>query len=171
MANKQLLLLRHAKSDWDSNARGDFERPLSARGRRDAPKMGRWLGSTIGLPECIIVSPSVRTVETVELVCAALDAGAGAAGVESERVIYDRRLYHGTPEQIREIAGTQLESFERVLIVAHNPGMELALLAYCPTAEPFADGKLMPTCALAVIEFAGDASTGKLRALMRPSEL
>ena len=171
MANKQLLLLRHAKSDWDSNARGDFERPLSARGRRDAPKMGRWLGSTIGLPERIIVSPAVRTVETVELVCAALSAGAGAAGVESERVIYDRRLYHGTPEQIREIAGAQLESFERVLIVAHNPGMELALLAYCPTAEPFADGKLMPTCALAVIEFAGDTGTGKLRALMRPSEL
>ena len=171
MANRQLLLLRHAKSDWDSNARGDFERPLSARGRRDAPKMGRWLGSTIGLPERIIASPSVRTVETVELVCAALDAGAGAAGVESERVIYDRRLYHGTPDQIREIAGAQLESFERVLIIAHNPGMELALLAYCPTAEPFADGKLMPTCALAVIEFAGDTGTGKLRALMRPSEL
>ena len=174
MANKQLLLLRHAKSDWDSNARGDFERPLSARGRRDAPKMGRWLGSTIGLPERIIVSPAVRTVETVELVCAALSAGAregAAAGIESDQVIYDRRLYHGTPEQIREIAGAQLESFERVLIVAHNPGMELALLAYCPTVEPFADGKLMPTCALAVIEFAGDADTGKLRALMRPSEL
>ena len=133
--------------------------------------MGRWLGSTIGLPQRIIASPSVRTVETVELVCAALDAGAGAAGVESDQVIYDRRLYHGTPEQIREIAGAQLESFERVLIVAHNPGMELALLAYCPTAEPFADGKLMPTCALAVIEFAGDTDTGKLRALMRPSEL
>ena len=170
MANRQLLLLRHAKSDWDSNARGDFERPLSARGRRDAPKMGRWLGSTIGLPERIIASPSVRTVETVELVCAALGVGAGEeAG--SDQVIYDRRLYHGTPDQIREIAGAQLESFERVLIVAHNPGMELALLAYCPTAEPFADGKLMPTCALAVIEFAGDAGTGKLRALMRPSEL
>ena len=169
MANKQLLLLRHAKSDWDSNALGDFERPLSARGRRDAPKMGRWLGSTIGPPQRIIVSPAVRTVETVELVCAALDAE--AAGVESDQVIYDRRLYHGTPEQIREIAGAQLESFDRVLIVAHNPGMELALLAYCPTAEPFADGKLMPTCALAVIEFAGDTGTGKLRALVRPSEL
>lgn len=177
MASKQLLLLRHAKSDWHSNALGDFERPLSARGRRDAPKMGRWLAENGGPPERIIASPAVRTTETIELVCAALGAGARAgdeADGESDRVIYDRRLYHGTPGQIREIAAAQLESFERVLMVAHNPGMELALLAYCPAAEPFADGKLMPTCALAVIEFdgdAGDVGVGKLRALVRPSEL
>lgn len=162
-----MLLLRHAKSDWHSNARDDFERPLNARGRRDAPKVGRYLVENDCSPDCIVASPSARTTETVELVCAALGGRAG------DGVIYDRRLYHGTPEQIRAIATRHLGDFERVLIVAHNPGMELALRAYCPDATPFADGKFMPTCALAVIDFDGAAGAtgGKLRALVRPSEL
>ena len=165
MASKQLLLLRHAKSDWSSDAGSDFERPLSARGRHDAPRMGRWLADNDHLPDAVVGSPSARTTETIELVCAAL-------GYDVERVIYDRRLYHASGEQIREIADAQLERRRRVLVVAHNPGMESALLAYCPATEAFDDGKLMPTCALAVIEWGGDGGgDAHLRALMRPSLL
>ena len=170
MTSKQLLLLRHAKSDWDSGTASDFERPLSKRGRQDAPRMGDWLAQNGYLPERIIASPSARTTETVELVCAALDEAAGSEST-AERVIYEQRLYHASGEQIRKIAAEQLQNFDRVLVVAHNPGMELALHAYCPTAKPFADGKLMPTCALAVIEFPQDTATGKLQALKRPSDL
>ena len=44
---KQLILLRHAKSGWADGGR-DFDRPLSARGERDAPEMAARLaaGST-----------------------------------------------------------------------------------------------------------------------------
>lgn len=166
MANKLLILLRHAKSDWSNAADSDFERPLSARGRDDAPRMGQWLVETGNVPEVIVGSPSARTTETIELVCAEL-------GHDSARVIYDERLYHGMPEQIHEMATAQFEHFGRVLVVAHNPGMELALRAYCPTAEPFADGKLMPTCAVAVIELddPDQPAHGNLRVLMRPSML
>ncbi len=171
---KQLLLLRHAKSDWDSGASNDFGRPLSARGKRDAPQMGRWLAENGYPPDRIIASPSARTTETVELVCAGLALEEGRGGMlDNVNVVYDRRLYHGAPDHIRALAAENLQDFDRVLLVAHNPGMELALLAYCPAAEPFADGKLMPTCALAVLEFDGpaDAGTANLRALMRPSEI
>ena len=41
---KRLLLLRHAKSDWDSGAAADHERPLAARGRKSARAMGRFMG-------------------------------------------------------------------------------------------------------------------------------
>ena len=167
MANKQLILWRHAKSDWSADAQSDFERPLSERGRRDAPAMGRWLAENGYTPDLIAASPSVRTTQTIELACAAL-------GCETDRVIYHRRLYHGMAGEIREIATRHLKNCDRVLIVAHNPGMESALLAYCPATESFADGKLMPTCAAAVIEFShdGENHTGaKLRALMRPSLL
>lgn len=37
---KQLTLIRHAKSSWSIVLMGDSERPLSARGLRDAPQMG-----------------------------------------------------------------------------------------------------------------------------------
>lgn len=182
MANKQLLLLRHAKSDWGSGVHGDFVRPLSARGKRDAPRMGRWLAQNGGLPDCIVASPSARTTETIELLCAGFGAYLSKNLQDDmhaiteraiDKVIYDSQLYHGDAAHIHEIATEQLRSFNRVLIVAHNPGMELALLRYCPDAQPFADGKFMPTCALAVIEFAEQSgvAAGKLRVLMRPSDI
>ena len=37
-----LVVIRHAKSDWDVDA-PDKERPLAKRGRRQAPAAGRWL--------------------------------------------------------------------------------------------------------------------------------
>ena len=143
--------------------------------------MGRWLAENHYLPDRIIASPSARTTETVELVCAALmeqtaDPKESKAGCDIDQVIYDQRLYHGGATQICAIARQQLQPIERVLVVAHNPGMEQAVLAYCPSAQPFADGKLMPTCALAVIAWDGEpnpgvAGGGQLRALLRPSEL
>jgi len=38
---RRLILLRHAKSDWPDVP--DRDRPLAKRGRRDAPRIGRWL--------------------------------------------------------------------------------------------------------------------------------
>lgn len=162
---KQLILLRHAKSDWDSAADGDFARRLSQRGRRDAPRIGNWLRENGYTPQIIIGSPSARTTETIELVCTALP-------YPQDRVLYEQQLYHGTAEQICQTAVAQLERCECVLIVGHNPGMEQALWAYCPTAEPVTHGKVMPTCTAAVIELqnATDAN-GNLRDLMRPSDL
>ena len=37
---RELLLLRHAKSDWESGFLNDFDRPLAKRGRQDAPAVG-----------------------------------------------------------------------------------------------------------------------------------
>ena len=40
---KRLYLLRHAKSDWADPDRSDADRPLSQRGRKAAPAMGRYM--------------------------------------------------------------------------------------------------------------------------------
>ena len=166
-AGKQLILLRHAKSDWSSDARTDFDRPLSKRGRHDAPNMGSWLAENGYVPDVVISSPSARTIETSELVCTNI-------GYDVDQVVYDQRLYHGLDSHIRKIATDQLEQYNCVMLVAHNPGMEMALLDYCPSAESFADGKFMPTCTVAVIEFEqGDQEyiRCRLKVMMRPSGL
>ena len=36
MSVRHLPLIRHAKSSWDDDRLGDFERPLNKRGQRDA---------------------------------------------------------------------------------------------------------------------------------------
>ena len=38
---RRLIVMRHAKSSWDSDAHNDHARPLNKRGRRDAPAIAR----------------------------------------------------------------------------------------------------------------------------------
>ncbi|MGR3985335.1 MAG: histidine phosphatase family protein [Gammaproteobacteria bacterium] len=164
MSQKQLLLLRHAKSDWSGDTSDDFARPLSARGREDAQRTGRWLASQDCAPEAVVVSPAARALETLELFCAEF--------ASAPEIIRQPDLYHGGGAQIRAAAGAHLARCARVLVLAHNPGMEAALLEYCPDAPPFADGKLMPTCALAIIHLdTARSSRGVLHKLLRPSDL
>ena len=35
---KNLLIMRHAKSDWNDPSLKDFDRPLNERGKKSAPK-------------------------------------------------------------------------------------------------------------------------------------
>ena len=61
---RTLILMRHAKSSWDNSALSDHERPLNARGRREAPVTGRRLRDAGIHPEATISSDSARTQET-----------------------------------------------------------------------------------------------------------
>ncbi|HVG21430.1 MAG TPA: histidine phosphatase family protein, partial [Blastocatellia bacterium] len=65
---KTLLLLRHAKSDWDDPKLRDFDRPLAARGKRDAPRIGKALKERGPSPDLIVSSPAARARETIEAV-------------------------------------------------------------------------------------------------------
>ena len=47
---KTIYLMRHAKSDWDADYSGDFNRPLNNRGKSSATKMGTHLVDFIVLP-------------------------------------------------------------------------------------------------------------------------
>jgi phosphohistidine phosphatase len=41
-AYENAFLIRHAKSDWPINV-PDFDRPLNERGKKNAPKMAKFL--------------------------------------------------------------------------------------------------------------------------------
>ena len=80
---RRLILLRHAKSDWPDVP--DRDRPLAKRGRRDAPRIGRWLHDHDYLPDVVICSTARRTEQTWELVAPEL---AGAPSVRFEPRAY-----------------------------------------------------------------------------------
>ena len=48
---KRLILMRHAKSDWNHPGLADHDRPLNKRGRKAAPAMGAWLTADRALVE------------------------------------------------------------------------------------------------------------------------
>ena len=69
---RTLTLMRHAKSDWTASAPGepplpDKDRPLSRRGKRDAPLMATWMAANGLDPDLIICSTAVRTRQTLAL--------------------------------------------------------------------------------------------------------
>jgi phosphohistidine phosphatase len=72
---KRLVFLRHAKSSWDSGAASDHDRPLAARGRRDAPLMGKAAKRAKLDLDLVVCSTATRARET-------LDLFAGASGYD-----------------------------------------------------------------------------------------
>lgn len=136
---KTLLLLRHAKSSWDEPSLRDFDRPLAARGKRDAPRIGKELARRGPLPDLIVSSPSARTRATIKAVRT-------AALLEAEPQFEDSIYGASSGELIKLIRRLPGEK-NCVMVVGHNPGLEDLVARLTGASER------MPTAALACIEF------------------
>src|SRR5688572_28551819 len=90
---KRLILIRHAKSSWDSPALSDFDRPLNKRGEQDAPRMGRQLKEKEFAIDLFISSPAKRALTTCEKMAAILD-------YPSSKIKTARSLYHAEEDGI-----------------------------------------------------------------------
>lgn len=128
----ELVLVRHAKSDWGDPHLRDHDRPLNARGRGDAPVMAARLASSGFSPARILSSTALRARTTAA-------AFGESLGVEVE---LDENLYGAPARTLWEAAAAS--GVSSVLLVAHNPGMTVL-------AEALSDGEIghMPTCAVA----------------------
>src|SRR6185503_5689880 len=83
-----LYLLRHSKSSWKDTSLADFERPLKGRGREAAEQFGLFLASKKVNISALIVSPAVRTRQTIDIVLRQV-----ALGVEPR---FDQRIYEAS---------------------------------------------------------------------------
>jgi phosphohistidine phosphatase len=135
---KTLLILRHAKSDWGNSRLSDHDRPLNDRGQVDAPRMGAWLRRQKLVPELIISSTAVRAHTTAELVAQACEF-AGELRTE-------RKLYLAGPPDYIELLNEVPDSYERVMVVGHNPGMEELVFVLTDVQRP------LTTANVAVVE-------------------
>jgi phosphohistidine phosphatase len=144
--NRELLILRHAKSAWDTQAATDFDRPLARRGLKAAPRIGRYLNQQGLIPDFVVSSPAQRAKQTVTLVCEQLS-------FDPSEIHWDQRIYGGWTSTLIKVLRESPSNAKRVLIAGHNPGMESLVegLSANRVAYP-ADGKLMPTAALAHLE-------------------
>ena len=61
-----LILWRHAEAEDIHGHMNDADRPLTAKGRRQAQKMAAWLNARLPPDTRIIVTPAVRTVQPAE---------------------------------------------------------------------------------------------------------
>jgi len=140
--SRELLIMRHAKSDWDGGD-ADFDRPLTRRGKADAPKVGAWLAQEGLVPDHVVSSPARRAHQTALRLCKAL-------GIPKGQIDWDPRVYDADLDGLLEALGCCPPDAPRVLLIGHNPGLE-TLLLHLADAAPVEreDGKLLTTAALA----------------------
>ncbi len=143
----ELLLLRHAKSDWHTGTETDHARPLNERGRQAAPRMGRFMLQQGLIPDRILCSTATRTRET----CTGLQTmWPHKVPTEYLDAIYEARL-----DVLRKTIAPHLADGTRLLVIGHNPGMEHLLHHLIPAGAHPAMGQGYPTCTLAQIALPG----------------
>jgi len=111
---KRILLMRHAKSDWDNTELTDHQRTLNKRGKRDAPIMASRIKEYNIIPEIMLVSDAARTRETWELINETLDVS---------QTKFDSELYLASSSTIIEKLKEVDDIIDTVLLLAHNPGI------------------------------------------------
>ncbi len=140
---RTLVLLRHAKSSWDTPVESDFARPLAPRGERYAPRMGKVIKASGLSIDRFVSSTAKRARQTAELASQAAKFG--------KRVEFDDAVYEATVSELFGVLRRLNDEDLTVVLVGHNPGFEDLLGTLCSSPGSPAHIRV-PTAALACIE-------------------
>lgn len=113
---KQLLLIRHAKSDWNNAGLSDFDRPLNERGKKDAPVMAQRLRDKKVNVDAFIASPAKRAAKTAKIF-------AEAFGQQKDDIIFIDKLYLAEPPVFFSVVEDTDDRYETIAVFSHNYGL------------------------------------------------
>lgn len=166
----RLLLVRHAKAEPKSRPVDDFDRPLSERGKADAPRTGRWLADRALAPGLVLCSPSRRTRQTWQLAVAALE--------DPPPAVYDERLYNAAPSMLVTVLAERGRGIGTLVLVGHNSGIHELAAGLCGSGPPELLERVragFPTSGVVVLDVPGgwerlSPGSGTLVAVWAPSD-
>ena len=145
---KRLVLLRHAKSDYPMGV-GDHDRPLAARGNREAPAAGAWLRENDVVPDFIVTSDALRTRSTCAWVISEL-------GDKAPTPYLDSRVYGASAARLCAIINETPDTVTTLMVIGHQPVLqELAMRLASVDSDEEAVYELAmnyPTLGLTVLE-------------------
>ena len=113
---KKIILIRHAKSDWDNPSLPDYDRPLADRGLRDAPQMATSLKNRGVHLDLICSSTAQRAKQTACITAEVL-------GYSEEEIHWEKSLYHASASHLLQFIQSQSNQIQTLLLVGHNPGL------------------------------------------------
>lgn len=113
---RKLILIRHAKSSWQSLEQADFDRPLNDRGRKNAPVMAKRLYDRMPDINAFVSSPARRAFTTAAYF-------ANEYQVKETDIHQVRELYHASPATFAQVINGLDNTWETVVIFSHNPGI------------------------------------------------
>lgn len=142
---RTLILLRHAKSDYPIGV-PDHDRPLSPRGRKDAPAAGAWLTQHCPPIDRALVSSAVRAQQTWDLASVPCDT------------VTEPRIYEAAATVLVNLVVDLPDDLQTVVFVGHNPGLEDLAHALTRGGDAAARQRLAlkyPTSGVAVLQCDG----------------
>ena len=137
---KTLLLIRHAKSRWDSSAATDAERPLNERGKHDAAMMAKRLKKNKVHIDQFISSPAKRAKKTAIYFMDEYDR-------KEKDLVLVPELYEASVKHFFSVVGLLEDDNNVVALFSHNPGIT-------DFANRLTDVKTdnMPTCSIFAVQ-------------------
>ena len=167
---RELLILRHGKSDWGSDAVDDFHRPLARRGRKAVKCMASWLCRQDLLPGHRLSSTAERARQTALRLCR-------HAHIPESRVEWHDAIYAADLEALLHVLVNAPQQHGRVMIIGHNPGLE-ELVEYLAgeAIKASAGSPALPTTGLARLGMPREwqrlpSGCAQLLSINRPREL
>jgi phosphohistidine phosphatase len=145
---KTLLVVRHGEA---VRGEDDLDRALTPSGRQESADLGQRLKRRSLVPDLVLCSPARRARETWREI-------AGAFGGPIQKRIVDA-LYPGEPGEIAAAIADVPEAVATLMIVGHNPGMQLLATRLSGSGETQAMALLaagLPTGACAEIALAAE---------------
>ena len=131
---KRLTLIRHANAEQDSDLR-DFERPLSRKGQNEALEMARRFQERGLVPDLILVSAAIRTLQTAETFAKVLGVAARLVQAEDALYLAEGDFVLGAIRAVGPRVG-------HLMVIGHNPGISAAAISLAPEAIT----NDLPTC-------------------------
>lgn len=156
----ELMLLRHAKSDWDSGAPDDHSRPLSKRGVRSAQRMGEVIRDLGIVPDLVVSSSARRARSTAEL--------ARLSGGWDSRLVLEDTLYGASVMATLAVAKDHGGECSRLMLVGHEPTTSMTIRHFTGSVATVKTA----TCAFIELHTASwddiETAKGSLLTLLQP---
>ena len=142
---KNLILVRHAEATEGGAGVKDIERELTAKGHRDAPRIGRYFYENQILPDMILSSSAQRARSTAELMAEQLK-------YELNQISYVDELYNASVRTLLSTINQGDDAWSILVLVGHNPA--ISYLSEYLSGEPIGS---MDPASYVQIEFEADS--------------
>ena len=139
---KQLIFIRHAKSDWGSEFLHDADRCLNERGYSDAYYMSRWFKKNHKATDVIISSTATRALSTALIFARDLD-------FNMNNFFLEQKIYEAPMSRLISVIKNLNNEKDSAMLFGHNPGFTNVCNEL--SADMFYEG--IPTCGIVSMKF------------------
>jgi len=139
---KELILVRHAKSDWGSEVLKDIDRPLNERGYRDAYFMSEWFLKEKTKPQVIVSSSATRALSTAMIFARTMEA-------DVKKMRITEQIYECHSSDLINYLSSVEDTVDSLMVFCHNP----CITEVCNELSDDVFIENVPTCGIVHLRF------------------